>query len=99
MEILTAWAASSVFGYVLGGAAAVALAWILRRIPNEKIKASVGKVAYATGVAMTLGMSKWKYTAPVWNKTIEPWFVDLIDNVIGEAVKKFIEGLHSDNPK
>ena len=52
---------------------------------------------YGLGVAVTLGLSKWKFTAGFWNKVIEPWFIDFIDNIFGEAIKKFIEGLRSDN--
>ena len=66
---------------------------------HEKIKMYVGGFMYKLGVAMTLGLSKWKYTAKFWNKTIEPWFIDLIDNVVGEGIKQFIKGLRSDNSK
>ena len=45
---------------------------------------------------MTLGLAKWKVTRGVWNKTIEPWLIDLVDNVAGGAVRGFIKGLRSD---
>ena len=45
---------------------------------------------------MTLGLAKWSITKKVWNSTIEPWLVDLIDNIVGSAVKGFINGLRSD---
>ena len=45
---------------------------------------------------MTLGLSKWKITKDFWNRTIEPWFIDLIDNVIGGAVRGFVRGLRID---
>ena len=48
------------------------------------------------GAAMTLGMSKWKFTAKIWNKTIEPFFIDLIDNIFGSMVRGLIKGLKSD---
>ena len=49
------------------------------------------------GVAMTAGLSKFKWTKGVWNKTIEPWFIDLIDNIFGSMVRGLIKGLKSDN--
>ena len=46
---------------------------------------------------MTLGLGKWKLTKGIWNKTIEPWFIDLLDNIVASAVNGFIAGLRSDN--
>ena len=46
---------------------------------------------------MTLGMGKWSVTKKVWASTIEPWFIDLIDNVFGSMVRGFIKGLRSDD--
>ena len=45
---------------------------------------------------MTLGLGKWKLTKGVWNSTIEPWFIDLVDNFMGGAVRGLIKGLRSD---
>lgn len=45
---------------------------------------------------MTLGLSSWSATKGMWNKTIEPWFVDLVDNTAGACVRGFIKGLRSD---
>ena len=41
-------------------------------------------------------MSKWRFTRQFWNKTIEPWFIDLVDNVVGSAIRGFIRGLRVD---
>ena len=30
------------------------------------------------------------------DKTVEPWFVDLLDNFVGSAVRGFIKGLRVD---
>ena len=51
---------------------------------------------YGAGVACTLGLSKWTATKNVWNKVVEPWVIDLLDNVIVTGLKKFISGLRSD---
>lgn len=78
------------------GIVTVVLGYILKRIPNEKIQAVVGKFAYGLGVLITLGLSKYKFTKPFWQSIIEPWFIDLFDNTIGTFTRKFIEGLRSD---
>jgi len=98
-EMILGYVGSQVGLSIVGSVGALILAWILKKIPNEKIKAAVGGVAYRLGVVVTFGLSKWKVTAKFWNKIIEPWVIDLIDNVVGEAVREFIRGLRSDNPR
>ena len=88
MEHLTLWLG--------GGSGAIAL-WALKKIPNEKLYGLVNGLCYKAGVVMTLGLSKWKFSAKIWNQTIEPYFVDLIDNTAGAAIKGFVDGLRSDN--
>ena len=51
---------------------------------------------YGLGKAMTLGLSKWSLTRDFWNSTVEPWFIDLLDNLVGGAVRGFIKGLRVD---
>lgn len=97
MGIIEGWAISTIAAWVGGSGLVGVVGWILKAIPNEKIKSVVGKLFYGLGVTITLGLSKWKYTKGIWNKLIEPFFIDLIDNVIGEAIKQFILGLRSDN--
>ena len=79
-----------------GGSAAIAL-WLLKKIPNQKIYNTVKAVCYTAGSVMTLGLAKWKFTRKTWNSTIEPYFVDLLENTIGAAVEGFIDGLRSDD--
>ena len=81
---------------VIGIVGAIAL-YLLKRIKNATIKSAVSKLFYGLGVAVTLGVSKWKYTKTLWNKTIEAYFIDLIDNIVGGALEGFIAGLKSDN--
>lgn len=80
------------------GVVTVVLLYVFKRIPNEKIQAVVGGLAYRLGVALTLGLSKFKYTAPFWQQTVEPYFIDMVDNTVGTFITRFIEGLRSDNP-
>ena len=70
--------------------------WILKKVPNETICKYVEGMFSKLVAAMTLGMSKWKPTKKLWNKTIEPWLIDLIDNIFGAMVRGLIKGLKSD---
>ena len=79
-----------------GGTSAIAL-WVLKKIPNETIYNTVSKTCFYAGSVMSLGLAKWKLTKKLWNSTIEPYFVDLIENTAGAAVQGFIKGLRSDN--
>ena len=80
-----------------GGIAVVVSTWVLKKIPNNTIKAKVGRLMYGLGVTVTLGMAKWKFTKPIWNKVVEPYCIDLVDNVLVTGLAKFIEGMRSDN--
>lgn len=97
MEWLIAKLGMSTLQYAAGGIGAVAVAWTLKKIPNKEIKAQLGMIMYGMGVTCSLGMGKWKYTKRFWNKTIEPWLIDAIDNIVGHGIKEFIRGLRSDN--
>ena len=81
---------------VVGGGVSTMILWVLKKVPNEEIASKVESVFYGLGKALTLGLSSWSATKGIWNKIIEPWFIDLIDNTIGSCVKGFIKGLRSD---
>ena len=83
-------------GLLAGGTGGGIALYILKKVPNNEICAWVESICYTMGKVMTLGLSKWKFTKNIWNKTIEPWFVDLIDNFVGSAVRGFIKGLRAD---
>lgn len=97
IEYLTAKLGAAGLQYAAGGVGAVAVAWILKKIPNHTLKAKFGAVMYGAGVACTLGLAKFKYTKKLWQKTIEPWVIDAIDNILVEGIMRFVEGLRSDN--
>tara|TARA_Y100001938_G_C8082526_1_gene430005 strand:+ start:1171 stop:1449 length:279 start_codon:yes stop_codon:yes gene_type:complete len=82
---------------IVGGSSTAVALWLLKRIPNEDIYSWVETGSYWLGTVVTLGAAKWKYTKKLWNATIEPYFVDLIENTVGAAVNGFIKGLKSDN--
>ena len=68
-----------------------------KRIDNDKIKTVIRAIFYPVGVAITLGLVKYKYTKRWWNKWGEPFLVDLLDNTIVEAVRAIQDGMRSDN--
>ncbi len=48
---------------------------VMKKIPNEKIKAKVGAIGYGIGITCTIGLAKWKWSAGLWNKIIEAYFI------------------------
>ena len=97
LEFLVAKLGSEVAIYAGMGVAGVVGAWVLKKIPNDTLKAKFGVVMYGAGVACTLGLSKFKWTKSIWNKVVEPWVIDFIDNVFVTGIQRFIDGLRSDN--
>ena len=82
---------------IVGVGVSAMVLWVLKKVPNESICSVVETTFESMGKVMTLGLGKWSVTKKVWNKTIEPWFIDLFDNVFGSMVRGFIKGLRSDN--
>ena len=97
LEMIAAKLTGKAVAYAGGGIAVIASGWLLKKVPNNKIKVKVGLWMYGLGVTVTLGMAKWKYTKSIWNKVVEKYFIDLIDNVLVTGLAKFIEGMRSDN--
>ena len=83
-------------GLLMGGTGGGIALYILKKIPNEEICVWVEGFTFMAGRFMTLGLSQWKFTKNIWNKTIEPYFIDLVDNFVGSAVRGFIKGLRVD---
>ena len=88
---------SSNSGLMVGGGASAMVLWVLKKVPNEHICSVIETACESVGKVMTLGLGKWSVTKKVWNKTVEPWFIDLLDNVFGSMIRGFIKGLRSDN--
>ena len=97
LESLAALATKKVAVYAGMGVAGAATAFVLKKLPHATIKAKFGSWMYNLGVVCTLGLGKWKWTKSVWNKTIEPYFIDAIDNILVTGISKFVDGLRSDN--
>ena len=88
---------SSNAGLIAGGGTAAVVLWVLKKVPNDSICSVIETTFESLGKIMTLGMGKWSVTKKVWASTIEPWFIDLVDNVFGSMVRGFIKGLRSDD--
>ena len=97
MEFLIGKLGGEALAWAGGGIGGAVVLWLMKRIPNDRIKAKVASMGYYLGVSLTLGLSKWSITRKFWNKTIEPYFVDLMDNCVSHFIKHFILGLRSDN--
>lgn len=82
---------------IIAGVAIAAILFLFRYIPNEKLYAVVRGLFRKIGIAMTFGLSRYKWSAPIWNKTLEPWFIDLISNTFLAAIDGLVAGLKSDN--
>ena len=84
-------------GLLGGGTATAIVLWVLKKVPNKEICGWVEGICFTAGKIMTLGLSQWKITKGFWNKTIEPYFIDAIDNILVTGISKFVDGLRSDN--
>ena len=97
LATLTALATKKVAVYAGMGVAGGAVAFALKKVPNNVLKAKFGMFMYKAGIVCTLGLAKWKFTKGIWNKVIEPWVVDAIDNIVANGISEFVRGLRSDN--
>ena len=84
-------------GLLIGGGSTAIVLWVLKKIPNEHICSVIETGCESIGRVMTLNLSKWSATKEVWNSTIEPYFIDLVDNVFGSIVRGVVRGLRIDN--
>lgn len=81
----------------LGLGIAAAAVGVAKQIPNHKVRATLTPIFYRAGVLATLGLARSPALGPIWNKTVEPYVVDLLDNVAFAVHEGFIRGLRSDN--
>ncbi len=84
-------------GLLIGGGGSAVALWVLKKIPNESICSVIETTFENLGRVMTLGLTKWSATKKIWNSTIEPWFIDIIDNIFGSMVRGLVKGLRSDD--
>ena len=89
--------ASGNSGLLMGGGTAGIILFVLKKVPNDQLANMVETFAETCGKVITLGLGKWSFSKKFCNGTIEPWFIDLFDNVMGGLIRGFIKGLRSDN--
>ena len=82
---------------LVGGGTSAIVLWVLKKIPNEDLYSWVETGGQWLGTIMTAGLSKWRFTRKIWQSTIEPWVIDLIDNTCGAFISGVIKGLRSDD--
>lgn len=85
----------------VGGIAVFIVTWLLKRIPNELIKAKWGKFMFCLGVVCTLGITKWgtsrvKWFKKVWD-LVEKWILDFVENILIYGFAEWVRGMRSDN--
>ena len=84
-------------GLISGVSATGIVLWVLMKVPNSALVSNVEGVFFKLGKVITLVMtSKGSPVNKFWNKTIEPWFIDLLDNVFVSAFKGLVAGLRAD---
>ena len=89
--------ASGNSGLLMGGGTAGIILFVLKKVPNDQLANMVETFAETCGKVMTLGLGKWSFSKKFWNGTVEPWFIDVFDNIMGGLIRGFIKGLRSDN--
>jgi len=97
LEWITAHLGMQAIQWTAGGIAVFIIGWIFKKIPNHKIKARWGSWMYSLGVKLTLKTSSIGWLKKAWEKVIEAWIIDFIDNVIVTGIQEFVRGLRSDN--
>ena len=85
-------------GLMAGVSGAGVVLWMLKKVPNKKIASAVEGACFRLGRVVTMFMgSKKSPVGKFWNKTIEHWFIDLLDNILVSGFKGIVKGLRIDN--
>ena len=79
------------------GLGVLIIGYILKRIDNDWVYKPVYGVSYGLGVIITGGASKIPVVKVAWNKTFEPFVIDLLDNALTALKDGLFAGMHSDN--
>ncbi len=81
----------------VGGILTVLVAWLLKRIPNDVLKAKFGAMGYGLGSFISSFVCNIKWAKMVWQKVVEPWIIDTFLNVFTYFFYMLGEGLKADN--
>ena len=97
--LISSVVAAPLISAVVGGLIPILILIIHRVIPNKKIQLVIGTPCRFAGNFVSNFFSHYKWTKAIWNTVIEPFFIDLIDNTFGCAIREFVVGLRMDNKK
>ena len=81
---------------LMGGGTAGIVLWVLKKVPNQEIANIVETFAFGCFRTMTIGLARGSFSKGLGNRTIEPYFIDLLENVVGGFIKGAVKGLRSD---
>lgn len=86
---------------VTGVAAGLLIAFILKVIPNAKIQNGFYNFMYKLGAAISFAAthSNVPWLKALYQRTIEDFLVDAIENIGVYGLRGFVFGLRSDNKK
>jgi len=92
---------STLVSYGIGGALLIIVLFVLKRVPNNKIRGRWGVFMYSLGVGFTLGGSQWvtrfgKVGKKIW-QVVEDYVLDFIENIVVFGIAEFVRGGRSDN--
>ena len=97
---LGAIAVDTAVQWSIGGVITWAVLYVLKKIPNDVIKARFGLFMYGLGVLCTLGVTKWftrwKFGKKLWD-IVETWILDLVENIVVYGIAEWLRGMRSDN--
>ena len=80
---------------MMGASVAVSIAHMA--VPNRAVKRACKRHMFTVGKAMTLGMTGHPVTSAIWERSVEPLVVDLLENTAYGILHGMIPGLRSDN--
>jgi hypothetical protein len=101
IEILLAYIKAHIWELLGFAGFGAMLSYILKKIIPDNwiitVSNAVEKFGFGIGVAVTLGLAKWRWTKGIWNNVIEPYVIVLLRVVFLNLSKGIIRGLQSDN--
>jgi len=74
-----------------------AFVYVMKLMPNEKVYAGVRMFFRGIGIIISKTMCAVPIVGSIWNKVIEPYFIDLFQNTILAMCDGLVSGLKQDN--
>ena len=90
------WTTSAAIG-IVGIILNIILKKFITPLALVKIGADIHDFFEAIGIAITLGLSRLPYLKVLWNNTIEPYVLLLLDVLLKNILSGLVEGMETDN--